>query len=84
MLAASIAAIDGAWASLDRDDNAAAGHWSTALRAAADRGYLLLICDALEAFGGLASRHRSPGPAARLLAAADRLRGDIGYRFRFD
>jgi predicted ATPase/transcriptional regulator with XRE-family HTH domain len=84
LLAASVAAVEGAWASLDRDDDAAAGYWSTALRAAADRGYVLLVCDALEAFGGLASRHGSPGTAARLLAAASRLRGDIGYRFRFD
>lgn len=84
LLAASISAIDGAWACLEHDDDAAARHWSAALRAAADHGYQLLLCDALEAFADLASRHRSPGMAARLLVSAAAVRDDIGYRFRFD
>jgi predicted ATPase/transcriptional regulator with XRE-family HTH domain len=84
LLAASIRTIDGAWASLDEDDDGAAGHWTAVLRAAADHGYALLACDALEALAGLASRRRSWTVTARLLTAADRLRAEIGYRFRFD
>jgi len=84
LLAASIAAVDGAWSGLSRDDDATASHWSAVLRAAANHGYLLLACDALEAFASLAAHRSAPGLAAQLLAAADQLRSDIGYRFRFD
>ncbi len=84
LLAASISAIYGAWAGIDGDDHAAASHWSATLRAAAEHSYLLLVCDSLEALGRLASLRQPPETAARLLSAAERLRGDIGYRFRFD
>jgi predicted ATPase/transcriptional regulator with XRE-family HTH domain len=84
LLAASVSAVQGAQASVDGDDAEAARHWMTTLRVAADREYLLLACDALEAFAGITCRQRSWPAAARLLASADRLRREIGYRFRFD
>jgi hypothetical protein len=84
LLGASVAAVFGAMASADGDHEAAANHWSAALRAALDHDYRLLVCDALEAFAGLASRRRSGQVAVPLLAAAEGLRAEIGYRFRFD
>jgi len=84
LLAASIDAVRGAQAAvLDGDDQRAALHWAAALAAAAPEGYLLLVCDALEALGCLQARHGALGTAAQLLAAARRCRDEITYRFRF-
>jgi hypothetical protein len=82
-MAASISAIRGAWAAIDGDDDVAARHWADTLKAAATHDYLLLVCDALEAFADVASRRAAWTQAGQLLAAAARLREEITYRFRF-
>ena len=84
LMAASIDAVRGAQATaLDGDDQAAALHWAASLAAAAPGGYLLLVCDALEALGCMQARRGALGTAAQLLAAAQRCRDEITYRFRF-
>ncbi len=84
LIAASISAIQGAFAIVDRDHRRAAQLWSSTLKTAADKNYLLLVCDSLEAIGSLASQRGDPRLAASVLAAASCLRDETGYRFRFD
>ena len=84
LIAASISAIRGAFAMADQDYDRARQLWNSTLAAAADKNYLLLVCDALEAIGWMTSERQSPREAAVLLAAADRLRDETTYRFRFN
>lgn len=51
-----------------------------ALAVRAERGYRPDVIDSVEAVAGLAAELESWAEAARLLAAAERLRDDIGYR----
>jgi predicted ATPase/transcriptional regulator with XRE-family HTH domain len=84
LIAASIAAVRGAWALFDGDDETAVKHWDAVLTTAASRSYLLLVCDALEAFGCLATRRGPSADAGVLFASAASLRHEITYRFRFN
>ena len=83
LMAASIAAVQGAVAMVDGADDVATERWSEALAVASRDGYLLLACDALEAIAVLAGRRELYGNADQLLAAAGALRDKTGYRFRF-
>ena len=83
LMAASIAAIQGAQAGAEGDDELARERWTVVLAAAAAHDYLLLVCDALEALGCLAVRAEDPAKAGILLGAAQSCRDDIRYRFRF-
>ena len=57
--------------------------WHRALRLADEHGLRLIAVDALEAIGAVAADADSSTEALRLLGAADRLRQDTGYRWRF-
>ena len=59
-------------------------HWHEALRLADEHGLRLIAVDALEALGAAAAAATdSSAEALRLLAAAERLRHETGYRWRF-
>jgi predicted ATPase/DNA-binding XRE family transcriptional regulator len=84
LMAASINSIHAACAAVDGDGARAAALWRSVLGDAARAGYLLLVCDALEALGGLAARRGGdPTLAVRLIAAGGACRDETGYRFRF-
>jgi predicted ATPase/DNA-binding XRE family transcriptional regulator len=83
LMAASFAAVTAAQAAIDEDDALAGRRWSEVLPVAARGEYLVLICDALEGLGSLAARRGEAAKAGQLLAAAQRCRDDIGYRYRF-
>lgn len=61
------------------DENA----WHEALRLASQFGLRLIAADALEGLGVAAAASDSSVEALRLLGAADRLREETGYRWRF-
>jgi hypothetical protein len=82
-MGASIAAIHAAHAAVDGDAERAAQQWVAVLTVAVPHRYLLLVCDALEALGCLASQRGDPPRAARLLSAAAKCRAGITYRWRF-
>jgi DNA-binding CsgD family transcriptional regulator len=73
---AVIAAIEAA-ATNDED------RWHDALVDAVDHGFRLIAVDALEGIAGAAARAENWGEGERLLAAAQRLRDETGYRWRF-
>jgi hypothetical protein len=83
LMAASIAAVQGAAAIVDGADEMAFDRWSEVLSLATRAGYLLLACDALEAIALLAGRRELYAEADQLLAGAGALRDETGYRFRF-
>jgi predicted ATPase/transcriptional regulator with XRE-family HTH domain len=83
LMAASIAAIRGARAGAEGDEELARVRWTEVLTTAAPNGYLLLVCDALEALGCLSVGAGDPAKAVALLRAAQACRDDIRYRFRF-
>jgi hypothetical protein len=83
LMGASIAAVHAAHAAIDGDSERAAQLWSAVLAVAASHRYLLLVCDALEGLGCLASGREDAATAARLLAAARRCRAGITYQWRF-
>ena len=57
--------------------------WHEALLIAADKGFRLIAVDALEGLAAAAARAESWAETLRLLAAAQRLRDETGYRWRF-
>jgi DNA-binding CsgD family transcriptional regulator len=57
--------------------------WHAALAIALDQGLRLIAVDALEGLAGEASRVESWAECLRLLGAAERLRDETGYRWRF-
>ena len=73
---AVVAAIEGS-ATGDED------RWHDALAIALDQGLRLIAVDALEGLGVAAARTESWAECLRLLAAAERLRDETGYRWRF-
>lgn len=83
LMAASIAAIDGAHAAHDGNDIGAASRWAITLGTAVQHDYLLLACDALEALAAIARRQGRLSDARVLLAGAKSAREITGYRFRF-
>jgi predicted ATPase len=83
LMAASLAAVQAAHATLDGNHALAERRWTEALSAAAPEGYLLLVCDALEGLGCLAAGRGETARAGQLLAAASQCRDDTGYRHRF-
>jgi predicted ATPase/transcriptional regulator with XRE-family HTH domain len=84
LLEASISAIDGSQATIDGDDESAIAHWAVAIGAASKAGYLLLVCEAFEAFAAIAARKSNLDLARLLQAASDGLREGTAYRFRFN
>jgi hypothetical protein len=84
LLEASISAIDGSHAAIGGDDESAIAHWADAIGAASKAGYLLLVCEAFEAFAAIAARKDSLDLARLLQAASEGLRERTGYRFRFN
>ena len=74
---AVLAAIEGA---VNGDENC----WHNALAVSMTHGLRLIAVDALEGLGVAAARHDSWSRSLRLLASADRLRHETGYRWRFD
>jgi predicted ATPase/class 3 adenylate cyclase/DNA-binding CsgD family transcriptional regulator len=73
---ATVAAIEGA-ATGDED------RWHDALAVALDQGLRLIAVDALEGLAVAADRVESWAECLRLLGAAERLRDETGYRWRF-
>jgi DNA-binding CsgD family transcriptional regulator len=73
---AVVAAIEGA-ATGDED------RWHDALGIAVDQGLRLIAVDALEGLAVAAARGESWAECLRLLGAAQRLRDETGYRWRF-
>jgi predicted ATPase/class 3 adenylate cyclase/DNA-binding CsgD family transcriptional regulator len=73
---AILAAIEGA-ATGDED------RWHAALALALEQGFRLVAVDALEGLGVAAARLEAWTESSRLLAAAERLRDETGYRWRF-
>jgi predicted ATPase/DNA-binding CsgD family transcriptional regulator len=63
--------------------NGGEADWHEALRLANDHGLRLIAVDALEALGAAAAAADSSAEALRLLGAADRLRQETGYRWRY-
>ena len=57
--------------------------WHEALRLSTEYGLRLIAVDALEALGEAAAAADSAAEALRLLAAADRLRQETGYQWRY-
>ena len=57
--------------------------WHEALRLSTEYGLRLIAVDALEALGEAAAAADSAAEAIRLLAAADRLRHETGYQWRY-
>lgn len=64
---------------LDQDED----DWQHALHAATEHGYRLIAVDAIEGLGVTAATADSPTEALRLFAAAERIRDETGYRWRF-
>ena len=58
-------------------------HWHEALALAAEKGLRPIAVDALEGLAVAAARRESWTDCLRLFAAADRLRDETGYRWRF-
>ena len=58
--------------------------WHDALQTAADHGLRLIVVDALEGLATAASRSESWAECLRLYGAAQRLRDECEYRWRFD
>jgi predicted ATPase len=83
LMAASFAAVHAARAMADGNAGLAEQRWADVLSVAAPSEYLLLVCDALEGLGVLASQRGEAAAGQRLLGAAARCRDDIGYVFRF-
>jgi predicted ATPase/DNA-binding CsgD family transcriptional regulator len=73
---AVVAAIEGA-ATGDED------RWHDAFAVALDHGLRLIAVDALEGLAAAAGRAESWAESLRLLGAAERLRDETGYRWRF-
>ena len=63
--------------------NANESRWHEALGLALNHDLRLIAVDALEGLGVTASHDDSWSEALRLLASADRLRDETGYRWRF-
>jgi predicted ATPase/class 3 adenylate cyclase/DNA-binding CsgD family transcriptional regulator len=57
--------------------------WQGALAIALDHGLRLIAVDALEGIAVAAARHESWNESSRLLGAAERLRHETGYSWRF-
>ena len=57
--------------------------WHTALQIATEKGLRLIVVDAFEGLAVAAARRERWTDCIRLLAAADRLRSELGYRWRF-
>jgi len=57
--------------------------WHEALRLCVQYGYRLVAADAFEALGAIAADQDSSAEALRLLGAADRLRRETGYAWRY-
>ena len=83
LMGASIAAVHEVHAAMDGHAERAVQQWTDVLAVAVPHRYLLLVCDALEALGCLASQQGDPPRAARLLSAAARCRASTTYRWRF-
>ena len=83
LMAASFAAVNAARAMLDGDTALAERLWADVLSVAVPNEYLLLVCDALDGLGILASQRGEAAAGRRLLGAATRCRDDIGYVFRY-
>lgn len=64
---------------LDEDED----HCHRALRHATEHGFRLIAVDALEGLGVAAASADNSTEALRLFGAADRLRDETGYRWRF-
>ena len=64
--------------------NGSQDEWHQALQLAGEHGLRLIAVDALEALGAAAASSDSSAEALRLFAAADRLRDETGYRWRFN
>jgi predicted ATPase/class 3 adenylate cyclase len=58
-------------------------HWRDALQLADQHGLRLIAVDALEGVAAAAAASNNFTEALQLLAAADRLRGETGYQWRF-
>jgi DNA-binding CsgD family transcriptional regulator len=58
--------------------------WHDALQTGADHGLRLIVVDALEGLATAASRSESWAECLRLYGAAQRLRDECDYRWRFD
>jgi predicted ATPase/DNA-binding XRE family transcriptional regulator len=83
LMAASFAAVHAARAMADGETTLAEQRWADVLSVAVPSEYLLLVCDALEGLGALASQGGDAARGRLLLGAAARCRDDIGYVFRF-
>jgi hypothetical protein len=83
LMQVSLTAIDAASASLHGDDALAESLWRTVLDVAKSNDYLVLVCDALEALGCIASRRNDTTRAAALILAARGCRRQISYHFHF-
>ncbi len=83
LMHASVAAIEAASASVQGDDALADSLWRAVLELAGSKGYLVLVCDALEALGCIASRRGDTARAASLIPAAQACRREISYHFHF-
>ncbi|HWC66630.1 MAG TPA: LuxR C-terminal-related transcriptional regulator, partial [Acidimicrobiales bacterium] len=57
--------------------------WHAALQVAVEHGFRLIAVDALEGLAAAAARTESWAECLRLLAAAQRLRDELDYRWRF-
>jgi predicted ATPase/transcriptional regulator with XRE-family HTH domain len=83
LMAASFAAVHAARATVHGETGLADQRWADVLSVAVPNEYLLLVCDALEGLGILASQRGEAATGRRLLSAAARCRDGIGYVFRF-
>jgi predicted ATPase/DNA-binding XRE family transcriptional regulator len=83
LMAASFAAVHAASAMAHGETGLADQRWADVLSVAVPNEYLLLVCDALEGLGILASQRGETAASQQLLGAAARCRDGIGYVFRF-
>jgi hypothetical protein len=83
LMGASVTSLDAANAAVQGDDALADSLWKAVLNVSAANGYLVLVSDALEALGCIASRRTDTTKAAYLILAARDCRQEAGYHHRF-
>jgi DNA-binding CsgD family transcriptional regulator len=74
---------DGLLAAIEAAATGSEDRWHDALRIALEQGLRLVAVDAFEGLAACAAEHESWAECLRLIGAAERLRDETGYQWRF-